>query len=414
MKLYGTLRKIEIKRALKVLPQYFLGVLVLTALIGIVALFGFVSTRSEKSEPMTIALVLGNNRFLSTMGMQILDGSKSAEGFVSFDTCDSEELALSRLRDGTYTAVIIFPDSFVNQALYHDDAEAEIYMPVMNSFHMELLKSLADSAGRLLAGTEVMMTTVSVYSKEQGLSSEDRSALDTEINTLLGDYALSREDFFLDDTASGTGNVSTVAYYFNAALVVLLLLGGISCGPLLAGDSRAYRNQLQHHRIGPFRLLLAKCLAVLSLFLCLYTAIFLGIVCFRLALPETFTGLLSVSTAGEIGEWFLCGLPALFAASAIVVFVYTFAANQIGGILLLFLLTILMSYASGLIEPSAYLPVTVRTFGSRLPTSKMFDSILSGIRGETDTAAVFLCFIWGAACLVLSALITEGRRRREA
>lgn len=413
MKLFGTLQKTEVKRAIRVLPQYFLGVFVLILLIGIVALFGFLSNKKETSESMTVALVLGNNEFLSTMGMQILDGAKSADGLCSFDTCDSEDLALERLRDGTYTAVIVFPDSFVSKALYRDDAEASIYIPVMSSFHTSLLRSLADSAGALLKDTEANITTVSVYAREQGISDSDRSTLDNEINTALGSYALAREDFFIDDTANGTGTVGTVPYYFNAAIVMLLLLGGISCGPLLAGDSRAYRDQLIHHRIGPLRQLFAKCLAVLTLFASLYLVIFLGITAFKAVKPDLFTSLLKLETYGEIGYWFLCGLPILFLATAMVVLIYTFAANQIGGILLLFLVTILMGYASGCIEPSAFLPLTVRNFGSHLPMTKMFNSILSGIRGEADRANIAAVFLWGLGCFFVSGLITWGRRVRE-
>jgi len=411
MKLFVTLQKTEIKRALRVLPQYFFGVTVLTLLIGVVALFGFLSTRNEQHQELTVALVMGNNEFLSTMGMQILDGTKSAEGLCSFTTCDSEELALSRLASGEYTAVIVFPDSFVSAALYHDEAQANIYMPFMqNSFYGELLTGLGDAAGALLENSEACITTVSVYRKSQELESEDSYRLDTEINTMLSGYALDREDLFVNDTASGTGNVTAIQYYTNAVIVMLLLLGGISCGPLLKGDSKAYQNQLTHHGIGPFRQLYAKCLAVLSLFLSFYLAIFLGIVLFKALKPETFTNLLKLKTYGEIGYWFFCGLPILLLAMAIVVLIYTFSANQIGGILLLFLITVLMGYASGCIAPAAFLPLTVRNMATNFPTTKMFETILSGLRQELDFSAMWWVFGEAFVCILLALGITYGKK----
>ena len=113
--------------------------------------------------------------------------------------------------------------------------------------------------------------------------------------------------------------------------------------------------------------------------------------------PDTFDRYFAITKVGELGYWFLCGIPVLLLAAAIVLLVYTFAANQIGGIILLFLITAIMGYASGCIVPSAYLPKLVRGPGRFLPTATMLHVSVGGlsqtmdVRGTLVVLAEALC-----------------------
>ena len=74
MKLTGTLIRMEEKRTLRILPQYFLGVFLLTALIGVVVVFSVLATDKDVTkQDMTVALVLHDNDFLRTFGLDVLE-----------------------------------------------------------------------------------------------------------------------------------------------------------------------------------------------------------------------------------------------------------------------------------------------------------------------------------------------------
>ncbi len=114
MSLSQMLRRTELKRALRILPQYFLGTLVLSLLIALLAFCGTLAGKKETDRSKAvIALVLNDNIELSTLGMEILDNAKSTSALCSFLVV-SEEEAMAGMADGTYNGAIIFPDRCVN------------------------------------------------------------------------------------------------------------------------------------------------------------------------------------------------------------------------------------------------------------------------------------------------------------
>lgn len=408
MSLSQMLRRTELKRALRILPQYFLGTLVLSLLIALLAFCGTLAGKKEADRSKAvIALVLNDNIELSTLGMEILDNAKSTSALCSFSVV-SEEEAMAGMADGTYNGAIIFPDRFVNDVTSEEGATAQVYVPEFgNSFNDAILRGLTDAGGVLLAAAETGFDGVRSYCVSCGVDKAVRRQLVDEVSALVAEYTLSREEVFIKDTASGTGATTAVQYYFCAALVLLLLLGGISCGPLLKGDTKAYRDQLMHHQIGPVRQLLTKYLAVLALFGVLYLLVFVLLAGLLLVAPGLFASLFRLQSLRELLVWFLSGLPGLLLAAAIVVFVYAFAANQIGGILLLFLVSILMGYASGCLAPSAFLPGTLREIGEALPTAVMFSMLRNGVRQTVSGELLFLIAVHLVFWLGLSCGVTK-------
>ena len=88
------------------------------------------------------------------------------------------------------------------------------------------------------------------------------------------------------------------------------------------------------------------------------------------------------------------------------------AANQIGGILLLFLVTLLMGYASGCIVPSAYLPKAVRSVGRHLPTATMLHVSVGGLTQIADKAGTWLVLAEAATGFAVTAALMKWNRWR--
>ncbi|MBO4697736.1 MAG: ABC transporter permease [Lachnospiraceae bacterium] len=413
MKLTGTLIRMEEKRTLKILPQYILGVLLLTALISAVVVFCAIATdRNVAEQDLNVALVMNDNDFLRTFGMDVLEASTSVSMMCTFHETEEED-AMSGLESGKYSGVVLFPDHFVGSAVTgEEDAQAQMYLPKVDGFNNRLVAGLAEIAGGLLGRTEVsILTAVQSASTAEEVTQYDINRVENDTQNLFFDFFMAREDFYSKDSASGTGNQTVIQYYVCAAIVLLLLLGGISCGQLLKGDPAAFEKQLALHRIGTAKLLLIRYLAVLSLFAILYTLLFAGMLTWYTVHPESFTNLLDLSTAGELGYWFLAGLPVLLPAAAIVVFVYSFAANQIGGILLLFILVMVMGFASGLLAPAAFLPAKIRVIGAYLPTARMLNVMKNGMTHAVDFGLLGVVFAESAAIVATAIAISCVKRR---
>lgn len=413
MKLTGTLIRMEEKRTLKILPQYFLGVFLLTALIGVVVMFSVLATEKDVTkQDMTVALVLHDNDFLRTFGLDVLESSSSVEDLCTFIETDEED-AEKGMREGRYAGAVIFPDHFVGSAITgEENLRAQMYIPKMDGFSNRIIAGLAEIAGGLLGKTEAgIYTSTLIAAMPENSDETDVERVENDIRNLFFDFAIGRDNFYTKDSASGTGNQTVVQYYVCAAFVLLLLLGGISCGPLLKGDPIAFEKQLALHRIDTAKLLAIRFLAVLTLFAVLYATIFALFFGWFLIHPASFAAVLDLSTAEEIWYWFICGLPVLLPAAAIVVFVYTFAANQIGGILLLFLFVMIMGYASGLLAPAAYLPSKIRVIGAYLPTARMLNVMKNGMTHAVDFSLLLTVVAEASIVLGCSMGISVLKRR---
>lgn len=413
MKLTGTFLMMEEKRTMKILPQYFLGVFLLAALIGgIVAFSTLFTDKKATASDVSVAIVLNDNDFLASFGLDVLESSASAGTLCTFAIVDAEEAAAG-LAEGRYDGVINFPDHFVGSVMTGEEVlKAQLYLPKMSGLNNQLIAGIADVGGRLLAETEagIYMAATAALSME-GVTEADLDRVEYDVQNLFFDFAMSREEFYAKDSASGTGNQTVIQYYACAAFVLLLLLGGISCGPLLKGDPVAFEKQLALHRIGPVKLLAIRYIAVLSLFAVLYTVVFAALFGWFLVSPGSFAALLDLSSAEELRYWFLCGLPVLLPAASIVVFVYTFAANQIGGILLLFIVVMVMGYASGLLSPAAYLPSKVRVVGAYLPTARMLNVMKNAMTHAASTELLLIVAAEALAVLGVAMAIFYGKRR---
>ncbi len=413
MKLTGTLIRMEEKRTLKILPQYFLGVFLLTALIGVVVMFSVLATEKDVTkQDMTVALVLHDNDFLRTFGLDVLESSSSVEDLCTFIETDEED-AEKGMKEGRYAGAVIFPDHFVGSAITgEENLRAQMYIPKMDGFSNRIIAGLAEIAGGLLGKTEAgIYTSTLIAAMPENSDENDVERVENDIRNLFFDFAIGRDNFYTKDSASGTGNQTVVQYYVCAAFVLLLLLGGISCGPLLKGDPIAFEKQLALHRIDTAKLLAIRYLAVLTLFAVLYATIFALFFGWFLIHPASFAAVLDLSTAEEIWYWFICGLPVLLPAAAIVVFVYTFAANQIGGILLLFLFVMIMGYASGLLAPAAYLPSKIRVIGAYLPTARMLNVMKNGMTHAVDFSLLLTVVAEASIVLGCSMGISVLKRR---
>ena len=413
MKLTGTLIRMEEKRTLRILPQYFLGVFLLSALIGVVVMFSVLATDKDVTkQDMTVALVLHDNDFLRTFGLDVLESSTSVEDLCTFIETDEED-AEEGMKDGRYAGAVIFPDHFVGNALTGDEElRARMYIPKMDGFSNRIIAGLAEIAGGLLGKTEAGIytsTAIAAMPEDSDETAVDR--VENDMRNLFFDFAIARDNFYAKDSASGTGNQTVIQYYVCAAFVLLLLLGGISCGPLLKGDPIVFEKQLALHRIGTAKLLAIRYLAVLTLFAVLYTTLFALLFGWFFVHPASFAAVLDLSTAEEIWYWFICGFPVLLPAAAIVVFIYTFAANQIGGILLLFLFVMIMGYASGLLAPAAYLPSKVRVIGAYLPTARMLNVMKNGMTHAVDVGLLITVVVEASIVLGCSMGISVWKRR---
>ena len=88
------------------------------------------------------------------------------------------------------------------------------------------------------------------------------------------------------------------------------------------------------------------------------------------------------------------------------------AANEIGGILLLFTGTIVMGYMSGCLLPSVYLPKAIRRTAKFLPTTYMREEAENALAGVIDAKHVLIMLMFSAAFFIAGFIIKNYRSKK--
>lgn len=413
-KLFRRFLRLEGKRALKILPRYYLGTFAMVALFVVIAFCGTAGDDRETGMgKIRLALVM-NDRYLQNFGMDVLNSAQSVSSLCDFASVTEEE-ATEGLQSGKYDAAMVFPKQFVD-SIYSDGyaGKAKLYSPdIQDTMNRGMLESLVSVGCDLLAVYESYVNAALIVAEENGADETDSGRVWDDTELLLGSYILNREDGFVTADASGTDGQTALQYYFCAGIVILLMLGGVACGTLLKSDCPALCSQLEVYGIRETKLALARYLAVTFLFWIFYTTIFAVLWALWLGKPELMERTFAVTRFSELWYWYVTGLPILLLASALVLLVYTFAANQIGGILLLFLITALMGYSSGCIVPAAYLPKAVRAVGNYMPTYTMLHVCTGGLRQNAEWTREIILLAETAVAFGLTVGIMKWNRWRE-
>ena len=384
--------KLEIKRAILRLPQLGAGVLILSLMLGLAALFAGDRLYGEAlMGRMTIGVVLPEEEGAERLLTQMLSHMESVESICDFQYMDQEE-AGEALEAGEIYAAMYIPSGLIQGIMNGTNPPIQIRTAgegLENRIFVELTQAGARTLGSAQAG---------IYAGDQLLiddGMEERiGQFQQELNQIYIDYSLRRESLFWNRQVSATGDLEPVPYYAGSALTVGLLFLAIPVSSYLRPESMIMARKLKLLGIGPFW---AAACRLAGLWLLLIIG----------ALPLFLLGgwaeifALTPYAAGSLV--FLC-----LGAASMALFAFEAAGNGMGGILLLFLGTVILHFLSGGILPAVFLPQAVREISPFLP-----NRILIGCAGLlAEGSGEIFQWIPAAGLAMLFYLLTVGVRRR--
>lgn len=405
------LLKLEIKRAMKNLPQLILGAAIISLAVIIIVICCAYSGKSQTtSTKSNIALVTNNNTLIESVGMDVLGNMESAKNLFDISLLEEDE-AKKAFDEGNLLSVVIFPNNYIESISRGDNEPAQVLLKNEGvSFSLNMIAELCGAASNLLAATEAVSYAAADFCNEYGLSKE-KSQITDDMDVNCARVILEREDNFNKVTIYGEGDVSTAQGYACSAVVVLLLLWGISCGSIFKGDSPVLVNKLAANLIPVRRQEGFKLLALV----CLIGSMFLilgGVLLLAFPFAAKLFAVIDIDTVWQLILMLLALIPAVVLASAIVMFSFTIASGQIGGIILLFIETIIMSYTSGCLMPSYYLPDAIKELGKFMPTYFMQKQATNALSGFVSAKNTIIILVYAAAFTLVSSIIVELRSRR--
>lgn len=360
MKKLIALQLLELKRALRALPQLLIGAVLLSFLIGTIAYCsGKLLYRTEALSTITIALVGSDNSELPSTVLDYVNGMGSTNGLFQFRTA-TQVTAYEQLAAGKITAIIIFPAQIIANIMNGTNEPVQVILPESAGLSSLLLQELTSAGAKTLSSAQAGIYTVTDLYLENGMQAfleESYQAID-RMNLK---YALSRDNLFAPDTALVTGELTAVTYYAASGILLFLLLFGTTCSHFLQKESTAFHQLLRCASISSASYLLIKWITVfmacligslsISFFAYLANNIF-----FNIKIPFNFFSLLSF-------------LLVLLFISSFILFIFQLAKSAGNGIFLLFTTSILLLFLSGAFIPIAFFPASVRQLSAYLPTT---------------------------------------------
>lgn len=412
MKQSEMLFRLQLKRAAKKLPQLIAGSLAISAVVIIVVLFCAYSRNAKGVlETTRIAISAGNNDFFRELAGDILGGMESADSMLQFVTLEEEE-ALKRFAAGELEGVIVFPDDYLGNIGRGDDVPAKIYVKSDGvAYDLGIITRLAGSAERFLASAEA--TSYSMKDMLDEFGYHDISwEYDSDLDVVNMRMVLSREDNFMKITILGEDSTTMSQSYACAALVMLLLLWGLSCGAIIRNDGKVMTGKLAVGGVSVFKQELIRVLSIVFLLGTMLSLVF-AVMLVSFPFAKNAFAQVGVTSMGQIAFLFVTFIPSLIFAGAAVLLVFTAAANEIGGILMLFTGTIVMGYISGCLLPSVYLPKSIRKIAKYFPTTYMHREAEAGFAGNFDLRSALILLGFALVLFALAVLVRAYKSKRE-
>ncbi len=379
--------KLELKRALKKLPNIYAGAIVLLFLMGTIALVSVKTLYGEaKTGRITVGVSLPEEDLVAVQVMSMLESLDSVKSICDFHYMSAEE-GNKALGDGTISVLIDVPEGFVADIINGTNTPVNLVFPRNAGIEAEVFRELANAGGRTLAASQAGIYAGGELCSIWQLGSS-LPQLEADLNQIYLSYSLPREDYFRHYQVSATGDVDTLTFYGISACVLLLLFLPIPVYGYLNPPSGVLRRKLSMAGIGACPRVGARILG-LSLLLAM------------VMIPVAFAAMRLTWISG----WVFM-LPVLLlvcmAAAAFIICLYQLTANPLGSIMLLFMAGTGQHFLAGGFLPSVFLPSVFGKLSPVLPSSILMNGIKMIVNESWNAKAVTGLILLLAAGFFLS------------
>jgi hypothetical protein len=394
--------KLELKKAFTTFGHVMMGAITLIVLIGIIA---FSSTKllynNETIQKITIAIVQQEEDDLVKMGLQMIESMESIDGISEFVLMNEKE-AIEALKAQKIFAVLLFPTDLIQSIIYGKNTPVEVILPANMGIEAAVFKEITDAGAIMLGSTQAGIYAMGEYLEAYHLETSLKEAEDF-LNRVYLTSVLYREDYFRKIEVSATGSLTITQHYIAYGIILFLLLNGIACANILQEKTTALENKLYFTGIGSVAYIVTK---IISIAMLLWTSLVL--------LGGFLSSIIYFTTQNSVIENILCIFPLFIvslAVASIIVLIFQLTKNLIGGVMLLFLSSIIMTFLSGGFLPAAFLPEGIRNVGQRMPTTILGKQV-GEIIANTYTGVTFLqTTLIIIITSILSILVSKRRKR---
>lgn len=401
--------RIRLKRSVRIYPV-IIGFTVILSVCMLLLLGALLSedASSESNIRMRVGLVGDIEDTHLGIGISVVKEIDTSRYYVEFVEFDSEEEADAALDSGDLMGYINVPDGFVDSVI-HGENKHLTYVSARSCAGLgpllvrEVISIVSDLLTESQNGIYGMADIADKYEIEYSALYDGME----ELNLIYFDSIFSREDTY-EVNILGTGmGLGFADYYFCAFIIIIMLLWGIICVPLLVKRDTSLE-----------RLLYSRGCTVLSQSMAEYIP-FLLLTFINTALLVTAGSVFMKEIDAEFVQILLsCKgilylIPCILVITAMQFLIYELADSVVSAVLAQLLVTVGLSYISGFIYPSGALPESVQSVAALTPTGIAF-GYLSGIFSADPTVTELLPPVVCFALLMAAVCVVRGVKIRRA
>lgn len=404
--------KLELKRALRILPWTAAGAMVLAGLLGAIALFTVRTLEGgEELNKLKVGVILPEEDALAEKAVSMLGSLESVENICQFIFVDWEE-GQTRMKDGELACLMAVPDNFVGSIIDGSNNPVTILFDGPLGVEEQIFKELTEAGAGTLSSAQAGIYAANHMHGLYGIPADIQEA-ENYLNAKYLGYSMDRSIHFRSRQVWAAGDVPLAYHYTAAGIVFLLLFSGIPAAGLFAGESQAKREKLYLLGIRRGGWAAGKTAAMMALLLA--------------ALATAAAGIAAAANAGAFSEAEIMRELAekgqgtmlyrtilftviLFSASSLIVLCYTLSGTGLGGMMFLFLGTCVMMVFSGGFLPQVFLPESFRTAAACLPTTLLMDGVKQFFQKDSDWKLLAALLGTGLTALAAAGLLKGGRQ----
>lgn len=255
-----------LKRDGRLFLRGLLPALILTCLLAIAC--GVASTAASKgaerqTDPVKVALVDNEDSLLSRISISMVTDQSYMSSLMTITQEDDESVALEKMREGEYGAVVSLPDGYMEKIMHGENCKGKIYISDALENEGELIESISDFGARLLTAGQLGVFAGERVIAEKELGEDVHSQFLENSNAKLITFALDAYDsiFSFEVLPYASTGVSMTMYYAACWIVLLIFVVGLFFPELYITDCKgSIYARLKTYGMSSFEFMFGKVL----------------------------------------------------------------------------------------------------------------------------------------------------------
>lgn len=387
LKHFLLLLEFNIKRIVKQLPVILSAGLIFFAL-SLLLCFGCIKYSSASGSDLQknhIGVVINDSNSYTTVAVGFVSTLKGIKESCKINIVE-EKRGLKQLEDNTIDALVYLPEGFLDSILTGGNIPAYVILSSDNiNSGSEIIKTLINAGARDLAVAQIGIYSVDKLAAFLNLSDEYKTSVNYDTNSLFIDFVSNRNSIWKETDNAAKQQLNSTQFYICTVIVFMLLLLGVSCMSTLvrADSSTVAVFVLNHISIFFYPVIQILSHSALLTLLLLPVLVIAGLID---SLLKVFILILLIMSAISFS-----------------VFLYRLFNNEIVGMFVIYIVSIIGLYISGAFIPSALLPEQLILISRPLLVTAQLALTHALYTGGFEGG--FLCMLYSFIFIILSGLL---------